>query len=227
MGSCPGYTGGPTDTYGTYPGAGDSANTTHTTQLEYPNNSGGHPPLRGTPEYPYGHPGYFNGANMGSCPGYSGGPTDTYGTYPGAGDSAHSTHTVALSQWDKSEADFVWQRGYSWCSPPPAGAEGGCAVYTTQQLAVIPELTAAAMAEEEERKLGGGESEKTVTASPGHLMMLGHASLFGAAQATWKMVCSGKVEQWGSDFQKASCEAADAASPVGGYVMRQHLLKAQ
>eukprot|EP00961_Rhodomonas_salina_P277066 3744461-Rhodomonas_salina.1 len=103
------------------------------------------------------------------------------------------------------------------------------------------------MAEDEERKLGGGESEKTVTASPGHLMMLGHASLFGAAQATWKMsvemraagadgsgrrgvraqVCSGKVEQWGSDFQKASCEAADAASPVGGYVMRQHLLKAQ
>ena len=25
--------------------------------------SGGHPPLRGTPSYPYGHPGYFNGTH--------------------------------------------------------------------------------------------------------------------------------------------------------------------
>jgi hypothetical protein len=25
--------------------------------------SGGHPPLRGSPSYPYGHPGYFNGTH--------------------------------------------------------------------------------------------------------------------------------------------------------------------
>lgn len=51
----------------------------------YPDWSGGHPPLRGTPSYPYGHPGYFNGTHAGSCPGYTGGATDTYGMYPGAG----------------------------------------------------------------------------------------------------------------------------------------------
>ena len=48
--------------------------------------SGGHPPLRGTPSYPYGHPGYFNGTHAGACPGYTGGASDTYGMYPGAGD---------------------------------------------------------------------------------------------------------------------------------------------
>ena len=30
--------------------------------------SGGHPPLRGSPDYPYGHPGYFNGTHAGQCP---------------------------------------------------------------------------------------------------------------------------------------------------------------
>lgn len=55
----------------------------------YPNwDVGGHPPLRGTPTYPYGHPGYFAGHNAGSCPGYTGGATDTYGGYAGAGGKA-------------------------------------------------------------------------------------------------------------------------------------------
>ena len=34
----------------------------------YPDWSGGHPPLRGTPSYPYGHPGYFNGTHAVSLP---------------------------------------------------------------------------------------------------------------------------------------------------------------
>ena len=56
-------------------------------QLAYPPYGvGGHPPLRGTPEYPYGHPGYFNGTHASASPGYTGGATDTYGMYPGAGD---------------------------------------------------------------------------------------------------------------------------------------------
>eukprot|EP00960_Hanusia_phi_P010482 306858-Hanusia_phi.AAC.3 len=57
----------------------------------------GHPPLRGTPDYPVGHPGYFNGVNavrnyyfmrismltmtQGIAPGYTGGATDTWGSY--------------------------------------------------------------------------------------------------------------------------------------------------
>ena len=79
-------------------------------------------------DYPYGHPGYFNGTHAGQCPGYTGGATDSYGMYSGAGGMAadpNSTssltaqHTSMLGQnaygFDNKAPDFVWQRGYSWC----------------------------------------------------------------------------------------------------------------
>ena len=56
--------------------------------MSYPNwDVGGHPPLRGSPIYPVGHPGYFNGRHIPDAAplGYTGGPSDTYGMYPGAG----------------------------------------------------------------------------------------------------------------------------------------------
>lgn len=60
--------------------------------------------------------------------GYTGGATDSYGMYTGAGGmTADSTSTSSLNTintadnttalagpFDKNAPDFVWQRGYSW-----------------------------------------------------------------------------------------------------------------
>jgi len=224
-----------------YSGAGgmtaDPASTTsldttsHTTTLSYPDYSGGHPPLRGSPDYPIGHPGYFNGTNAGQCPGYTGGATDSYGMYSGAGGmtadpnstSALSTvdtpdNTSALAPYDKNSADFVWQRGYSWCGDGSTpNAQSGCASYNAQELAVLAPVASPEPQQKEAEAL-------KVPASPGHLMLCGHASILGAFIATNKVFTTGNISNWGKDFRNSSSDAAAAVSPVGGYVMKTHVM---
>jgi len=194
--------------------------------------SGGHPPLRGSPDYPYGHPGYFNGTHAGQCPGYTGGATDSYGMYTGAGGmTADSTSTSSLNTintadnttalagpFDKNAPDFVWQRGYSWCESTP-NAQSGCASYnaqTTGQVAVLAPTTVTS--EESEAQI------PKVPASPGHLMLCGNATLLGMFDATRKVLQGGKVEEWEKDVRDASAAAASAVSPVAGYVMKTHVM---
>lgn len=68
--------------------------------------------------------------------------------------------------------------------------------------------------------------EATVKASPGHLLLCAHAMLLGAALAT-QDVLSGKddVANWGGSFKDQSNAAADSMSPVGAYVLKQHVFQ--
>jgi hypothetical protein len=72
------------------------------------------------------------------------------------------------------------------------------------------------------------KSRKPTPASPGHLVMCGHACLLGAIEATGKLLtredAKGWLEDWRSEFARASTAAAESSSPVGGYVMREHIM---
>ena len=60
--------------------------------------------------------------------------------------------------------------------------------------------------------------------NPGHLFLCGHAVLLGAMTATGD-VLSGKagIEEWSAAFRSESSAAAAAVTPVGGFVLRQHV----
>jgi hypothetical protein len=66
---------------------------------------------------------------------------------------------------------------------------------------------------------------KPTPANPGHLLMCGHAIVLGAVEATGKLVVTGKIECFTEDLKAAAKEAASVGSPVGGFIMREHILK--
>ena len=70
-----------------------------------------------------------------------------------------------------------------------------------------------------------GESKEAAhKANPGHLLLCGHAMLMGAFSATSDLLAGkGSVGEWSDNFQKQSEEAADAVTPVGAQVLRQHV----
>ncbi len=49
--------------------------------------------------------------------------------------------------------------------------------------------------------------------------------MLGAVDATTKAVTSGELAAWVSDFQSTAKEGAQAATPVAGFIMSQHVLK--
>eukprot|EP00277_Geminigera_cryophila_P019289 CAMPEP_0179433540 /NCGR_PEP_ID=MMETSP0799-20121207/17943_1 /TAXON_ID=46947 /ORGANISM="Geminigera cryophila, Strain CCMP2564" /LENGTH=183 /DNA_ID=CAMNT_0021211599 /DNA_START=32 /DNA_END=583 /DNA_ORIENTATION=+ len=65
-------------------------------------------------------------------------------------------------------------------------------------------------------------------ASPGHLLLCAHAMLLGAAMAT-QDVLSGKddVANFKRSFQDQSNAAANSMSPVGAYVLKQHVFQVE
>mmetsp|Transcript_19276 Transcript_19276/g.53470 ORF Transcript_19276/g.53470 Transcript_19276/m.53470 type:complete len:188 (+) Transcript_19276:602-1165(+) len=74
---------------------------------------------------------------------------------------------------------------------------------------------------------------KAARPSPGHLILCGHAALFGAASATAGLVQGlfsgeGKEEQplerWAREFRTTTAEAAAAVTPVGAFVLKNHVL---
>ena len=114
--------------------------------------------------------------------------------------------TMSLVDVDPAADDFVWQKGYAWCAITPE-ASSGCAVYNAQaggeELAVLPTMPAvgpAAAAKEPEASRPG----------PGHLLLCGHALLFGVVMATVK------EGDWQANFEADSAAAADSMTPVGG-----------
>uniref|UniRef100_A0A7S1H7V1 Uncharacterized protein n=1 Tax=Hemiselmis andersenii TaxID=464988 RepID=A0A7S1H7V1_HEMAN len=73
------------------------------------------------------------------------------------------------------------------------------------------------------------DSQKSTRASPGHLIMAAHACTFGAVAAT-VAVLKGEQEEgmgWADTFRLEASKAAAAVSPVGGYVVAQHVCGGQ
>lgn len=66
-----------------------------------------------------------------------------------------------------------------------------------------------------------GDKEAPAKPGPGHLMLMGTSCLFGAAEATVKMFSGDKSGSWIADFQAESCKAADAVTPVGGFLLKK------
>lgn len=118
--------------------------------------------------------------------------------------------TVSLVDVDPAADDFVWQKGYAWCANTPE-ASSGCAVYNAQaggeELAVLPAVPTQASASE---SINVGPSK--VQPGPGHLLLCGHALLFGAVMAA----VNGGGDDWQAEFETKSAAAADSLTPVGG-----------
>jgi len=162
-----------------------------------------------------------------------------------AAGASNSAHTTALTQWDKS---------YTWYPDTPgAYPEGKMGWYfnngglydQSHALALVPPVATGSLkpqakalpptpeqgkfvAEESAAPLKAAPGKKATPASPGHLLMCGHACLLGAMEATGKLVQKQDAKNWLSawkdDFSSASTAAAEATSPVGGYVMRTHIM---
>ena len=64
--------------------------------------------------------------------------------------------------------------------------------------------------------------------SPGHFVLCGHAALLGAATATAALLQDPQGEdvlgRWARSFRTATADAAAAVTPVGAYVLREHVL---
>jgi len=140
----------------------------------------------------------------------------------------HSTYGVSGSGWQgpgNGEAP-----GDLW-NPAVSSSTSGMA--PTQQLAAPVALSGNALAAIDEEQDGNtapgtAGASKTSKSSPGHVILMGHAMLFGALSAT-KDVADHAVKgdfsvSWSSRFSKASKEACDAVTPVGGYVLKTHIL---
>jgi hypothetical protein len=95
----------------------------------------------------------------------------------------------------------------------PAMAEGGA----SQQLAALP--PAPVLAEE-------GAEAAAVKANPGHLLTAAHALLLGGALATADLLSGkGDVADFGQNFQAKATAAADEMTPLGGYVLKEHVFQ--
>jgi hypothetical protein len=88
---------------------------------------------------------------------------------------------------------------------------GDGTIYPAQELAPVAPAAAPAP--------GKGSQEKPCRPTPGHLLLMGHACVFGALEATGKLVTSGDFDAFVEDFKKSSISGAKAVTPVGGYVL--------
>mmetsp|Transcript_23707 Transcript_23707/g.77177 ORF Transcript_23707/g.77177 Transcript_23707/m.77177 type:complete len:89 (+) Transcript_23707:584-850(+) len=69
-------------------------------------------------------------------------------------------------------------------------------------------------------ELGGAQVKKS-RPSPGHFILMGHAMLYGIVSASTnaKVLCG--EESWTNCFKQCSTEAADAITPVGGFLLKE------
>eukprot|EP00291_Cryptomonas_curvata_P018982 CAMPEP_0172171412 /NCGR_PEP_ID=MMETSP1050-20130122/11879_1 /TAXON_ID=233186 /ORGANISM="Cryptomonas curvata, Strain CCAP979/52" /LENGTH=480 /DNA_ID=CAMNT_0012842843 /DNA_START=68 /DNA_END=1512 /DNA_ORIENTATION=- len=79
---------------------------------------------------------------------------------------------------------------------------------------------------------GAAPAAKPSRPSPGHLMLMGHACILGALDATSKMAAGlfsdteGEGASWRENFVASSTAAASAVTPVGGFILKERILKA-
>ena len=61
-------------------------------------------------------------------------------------------------------------------------------------------------------------------ANPAHLVLCGHAMLLGAMTATGNVITQKtRFEEFETCLRKESCAAAEAMTPVGGLILREHV----
>ncbi|EKX38648.1 hypothetical protein GUITHDRAFT_165146 [Guillardia theta CCMP2712] len=140
-----------------------------------------------------------------------------------AAGSLSQAHTTTLA--NPNSADFVWQRGYGWYPDTPGAYpaskwtwyyNSGGLYDQSHQLGAVPV---------DSKDVSCVKQNKPTPASPGHLLLCGHAFILGAAEATVEAIKTGDVSKWEENFKGASNAAANAVSPVGGYIMSEHLVK--
>mmetsp|Transcript_6045 Transcript_6045/g.9641 ORF Transcript_6045/g.9641 Transcript_6045/m.9641 type:complete len:254 (+) Transcript_6045:71-832(+) len=150
-----------------------------------------------------------------------------------AGDASTATlaGTASANTTALSAPDQVWTNSYSWYPDTPGAYpeskmtwyyNSGGLYDQAHQVAVIPPATAD-VAENRVKT-----ATKPVPASPGHLLLCGNALVFGLLDATCKIFeekDKDAVEAWKEDFACSARAAAAAASPVGGVLMSEHILK--
>jgi len=124
----------------------------------------------------------------------------------------HDTYGVAGSQWQgpgNGEAPGdLWN--------PAVGTHSG--MVPSQQLSA-PVLPCATPAEQTAHA-----QKASSRASPSHVMVMGPAMVLGAFTATKEAVASGFSTSWKDSFRENSKEACNAVSPVGGYLLKTHVL---
>ena len=74
---------------------------------------------------------------------------------------------------------------------------------------------------------------KTLRPTCGHYLLATEACVLGALSATTGMMNkmlkgqAGALDNWKSDFQKSSTEMANACTPMGAWVLENHVFKQQ
>jgi len=113
--------------------------------------------------------------------------------------------------------------GASYGSGYPTAAPQGGGMQPSLELAVVP-LVVQGPAPKQELAVG-----TTAKSSPGHVLLVGHALMFGALTATTESVIKGSAhaDAWAQRFNQSSEQAAAAVSPVSAYMLREHVLKKQ
>ena len=62
-------------------------------------------------------------------------------------------------------------------------------------------------------------ADRGVRPTPAHFLMTAHALTFGMLSATGKLL-QGDEADWAKNFANDSTEAADAVTPLGGYILK-------
>lgn len=128
----------------------------------------------------------------------------------------HDTYGVAGSQWQgpgNGEAPGdLWN--------PAVSTHAGMA--PAQQLSA-PVLSFSPASPPCEQAAVG--QKKPSRASPACVMVMAPALVLGAWTATKDVIGNGFSTSWSETFCESSKEACDAANPVGGYLLRTHVLK--
>ena len=155
------------------------------------------------------HSGYYSNDGEGHAPTFED-PAGCNPTYQSCAELRTADAATTMSLVDPGADDFVWQKGYAWCATTPE-ASSGCAVYNAQaggeELAVLPAAP---------QVPASADVQVPSKPGPGHLLLCGHALLFGAVMAT---VDAAAGEDWQTKFETKSAAAADSMTPVGGNVI--------
>jgi len=142
-------------------------------------------------------------------------------------DGGNGNATCIYSSCD--DHDTYGISGSGWQGPGNGEESGDLwnpAVKTGSGMSVSKALAVAPMAAIPEEERAEKEDTETVSRpSPSHMLLMGHAMLFGALSSLAdKDVLAGKAS-FSDTFKAKSQDAAAAITPVGAYVLREKVFK--
>mmetsp|Transcript_19192 Transcript_19192/g.52984 ORF Transcript_19192/g.52984 Transcript_19192/m.52984 type:complete len:237 (-) Transcript_19192:216-926(-) len=155
-------------------------------------------------------------------------PAFQYGVWGAV--SGHPQGVAPTMLADGSHSLPADHSGAFYCTEP----EANCSTVVVDPVLkpiVYPEVSQALAAPVVASAEVQGAPTKAARPSPGHLMLMGHACIFGAIEATAKLasgLLSGdkdKASSWSEDFASSATAAAGAVTPVGQYILREQILK--